>query len=213
MLVHYIIGSTVDYPDNLAHVLFVNTCNYGCHYCHNKDLKNMKGISLEKIRVILREYDNFVDHIVISGGEPTFEIDTTKRIIDTFIDKYRIGIHTNGSFPDRLKSLFDYVDFIGMDLKGDEDTYKMIPGADFQAVCKSLEFLKDFRGRYEIRSTYYEPYFNANTITNMIDILSNYGHNNLVVQKFMDGIFRDTDKLPYYVNNHSDFVIHFKTVN
>jgi len=47
----------------------------------------------------------------------------------------------------------------------------------------------------------------------MIDILSNYGHNNLVVQKFMAGIFRDTDKLPYYVNNHSDFVIHFKTMH
>jgi len=71
--------SIVDYPGKVAAVVFVGGCNFRCPYCHNADLvlrpESLPDIEVGEVLRLLAERKGFVDGIVITGGEPTLQID------------------------------------------------------------------------------------------------------------------------------------------
>lgn len=114
--------STIDSPGRLSLVLFTdfNVCNLYCRSCHNRMNKSYSEfLSLDELISIIEYYKTLgVDLLIISGGEPLFN--------DSFIDflkRYRneislpIRIDTNGTLPDKMLEVFDYVDGYAVDIK------------------------------------------------------------------------------------------------
>ncbi len=66
--------TTIDFPGKIAGVLFTRGCPWRCRYCHNSSLRDSDGedlLSQHDIEEFLRSHKEFLDGIVISGGEPT----------------------------------------------------------------------------------------------------------------------------------------------
>lgn len=152
-------NSFVDYPGKIACTIFTIGCNYNCWYCHNSHLLSSKDkIDENKVLEFLRERKNWLDGVVVSGGEPTLQPD-----LEEFIKKikdmdYPVKLDTNGSNFDVLKRLVDnkLVDYVAMDIKAPFDKYKNITQTDvnIENVKKSIEFLKSGQVDYEFRTTF-----------------------------------------------------------
>ncbi len=123
MIKQVIWSSTIDWTNQLSTVLFFGGCNFNCDYCHNRELDKQEDIPFDDILEKLIERKPIVDHIILSGGEPTVSngyFDILKKLRD---NGFKVGIHTNGSKPFVvLDSIDKYgVSFVGLDIKAGSD--------------------------------------------------------------------------------------------
>ncbi len=179
-------NSFVDYPGKIACTIFTIGCNYNCWYCHNSHLLSSKDkIDENKVLEFLRERKNWLDGVVVSGGEPTLQPD-----LEEFIKKikdmdYPVKLDTNGSNFDVLKRLVDnkLVDYVAMDIKAPFDKYKNITQTDvnIENVKKSIEFLKSGQVDYEFRTTF-SPDLTVDDIENICKEIK--GAKNYSIQKY-----------------------------
>lgn len=156
--------SLVDYPGQMATVIFTGGCNFNCPYCHNSQLiprdvepEYTVGATLD----LLYRRKHLIDSVVISGGEPTLQPD-----LHGFISKiknttdFKVKLDTNGSNPDVLKKLIDdgLVDYVAMDIKGPLIKYHLYYDSidivhTSYSVNQSVVCLLDNKVPYEFRTT------------------------------------------------------------
>ncbi|MCR9011368.1 anaerobic ribonucleoside-triphosphate reductase activating protein [Gabonibacter chumensis] len=117
--------SLIDWEGRVTAVIFTQGCNFRCGYCHNPSLvlpelftKNQKWTEAELFS-FLSKRRQWLDGVVISGGEPTLQPD-----LILFVQKIKklgfdIKLDTNGSNPDLLRELIagKRIDAIAMDVK------------------------------------------------------------------------------------------------
>jgi pyruvate formate lyase activating enzyme len=157
----FIETSFLDWKERLSSVIFLGGCNFRCPYCHNKELvlnhAAMEDIPMEYITASLRKYKNWVDRVVITGGEPTINMSLFGLIGQLKSEKMRIKLDTNGSNPQILKGLVNdgLVDYVAMDVKGPIDRYSRWCGinVDTRRIRESIEFLLESTIDYEFRMT------------------------------------------------------------
>jgi len=120
--------SLIDYPGHIAAVVFLQGCNFNCSWCHNRQLIPCSEALLDPRALdgFLASRRDFLDGVVVTGGEPTQHSglgDLLKRIKGL---GYRVKLDTNGSQPEHLAALLDarLVDFVAMDLKAPLDDAK-----------------------------------------------------------------------------------------
>ena len=157
--------SLVDWDGMVAATLYTGGCNFRCPYCHNSGLvllpDQYESIPVDEILKYLREHNDFIDGVVITGGEPCIH-----KNIGAFIKQLRevgvgVKLDTNGSFPDLLESLIDkeLLDYVAMDVKAplDFDSYSKSAGITdrrtFEKVRDSIDLLMEGRVDYEFRMT------------------------------------------------------------
>lgn len=157
----------IDYPGKLAATVFCLNCNFKCPWCYNSEIvlpekvKKKSLISEEELLFFLRERKDFLEGLVICGGEPTIYPD-----LPDFLKKiknlgYQVKLDTNGSNPKVLKGLIDdgLVDYVAMDIKAPKDKYKELIGNPqnfeklIEDVEKSIDILKNSKIDYEFRTT------------------------------------------------------------
>ena len=152
-------SSLIDYPGQIACVLFTPGCNYDCFYCHNRPLidGSYTTLELEDIRRFLKKRSGQLDGVVVTGGEPTLQPDLT-----TFLEElkqlgYNVKLDTNGSSPDVIKTVFDagLADYFAVDYKAPASRYEEICGSGIQAdsVLKTINYLSDKKADFEVRTT------------------------------------------------------------
>lgn len=123
-------NSFVDFPSNIAAVIFVGGCNMRCWYCHNWDILETTEF-LDEQAVLDKLADNLLlDGVVISGGEPTLQgdlLEFAKKIKDLGL---AVKLDTNGLRPRVLKEAIEsgLFDYIAMDIKAPLDKgFKVTP--------------------------------------------------------------------------------------
>lgn len=114
--------SLIDFPDQIATVLFTAGCNLRCPYCHNHELIEAElenYYSEAEILEILEERQGFIDGVSITGGEPLLQSGLAE-----FIEKVKglnllVKLDTNGMLPDRLEKLVEaeLLDLVAWDYK------------------------------------------------------------------------------------------------
>jgi len=151
--------SYLDYPGKISAVIFTEKCNYRCPTCHAKKiLEEEKNISEKEVLHYLDSRKDWVDGVVICGGEPTRELDLVP-----FLEKIKerglsVKLDTNGSSPDLLRELNKQglVDYVAMDVKGPANLYAKLVGKDFvdmrDYVEKGIGVVSNFPD-YEFRTT------------------------------------------------------------
>ncbi len=152
-------SSFVDYPGLLACVLFVPGCNYNCFYCHNRQLiDGTHEIVLPGcVEDFLKRRVGMLDGVVISGGEPTLQLDLMFFLESIKSLGYKIKLDTNGSSPKVVREIWNagLCDYFAVDYKAPANRYQEICGplADAKKVLETIRMLYESSDRFEVRTT------------------------------------------------------------
>lgn len=162
----------LDFPERTACTVFTAGCNFRCPFCHNAslvvDIPTDAEMSEEEFFAFLGKRKGILDGVCVSGGEPLLQPD-----IENFIRKikemgFAVKLDTNGSFPNKLKSLVEkgLIDYVAMDIKNCQESYAFTAGVDtldIEAIKQSVSYLKEGHVPYEFRTTIVKNYhFNEN---------------------------------------------------
>ena len=167
--------SSVEFHGNMSLVLFMSGCPLTCRYCHNVELlDDTTEKSLEEVKQEIDFSADFLDAVVISGGEPLMQTD---EIIEIFSYVRQIGLKTkldtSGIYPDKIKQLLDLklLDFVSLDVKTTFSKYRKVTGSNvgFQ-VKKSMELInEDDNVHLEARTTYVPTLHTKKDMINLAD--------------------------------------------
>ena len=166
--------SSVEFHGNMSLVIFMSKCPLACRYCHNVEL--LEDNTEKSFEEIVREIDSsvdFLDAIVISGGEPLVQTDA---VIEILKHVRQIGLKTkldtSGIYPDKLKRILDLdlLDYVSLDVKTTFSKYKKITGANVGfKVKRSMELINKVGVHLEIRTTFVPTLHTKKDIKNLVD--------------------------------------------
>lgn len=192
--------SLIDYPENIAIVIFTQGCNMRCPYCHNPELvisnpesKN-ELIDEKQVRNFILKRKGLIDGVVITGGEPLLQQDLGDFIIWIKQQGFKIKLDTNGSEPDLLKELINLnaIDYIAMDYKFPIDRYHVCKETlQYQDIEKSRDLILNLDIDYEFRTTLVPAlhHMDLETINNDMEQMARElkGAKKYVLQNFRNG--------------------------
>ncbi|MDP5208947.1 anaerobic ribonucleoside-triphosphate reductase activating protein [Microbulbifer sp. 2205BS26-8] len=123
--------TAIDYPGELAAVVFCQGCPWRCRYCHNSDLLPARAPSAydwDQLLGFLADRRGLLDAVVFSGGEPTAQEALEGAVTGVRKLGFKVGLHTAGIYPRRLRRLIPRLDWVGLDIKALPENYPAISG-------------------------------------------------------------------------------------
>ena len=159
----FIENTLIDWPGRIAAEIFLPGCNFRCPFCHAVHLvlqpNELESIQFESIRQYLAKRTDWIDGVVISGGEPTI-CDGIGELVDAMGELgFPVKLDTNGSQPDVLEGLIKgaTVQAVSMDIKAPlDERYNKLAGVevDLGAIRRSIDLLlSGAAAEYEFRTT------------------------------------------------------------
>ena len=186
--------STVDYPGHLAAVVFCPGCPWRCTYCHNPHLQSVDAAAAGKrwpeVVEWLASRRDLLDSVVFSGGEPLLQHGLAGAMWQVRSLGFGVGLHTAGTYPERLAGVLRLVDWVGFDIKAPFGDYARVTGATGatggQAAQRSLSWLLASNKGYEVRCTADESLLSPDDARRMAGQLAEMGVERLVLQCVRD---------------------------
>ena len=151
----------LDVPGKVACTVFTGGCNFRCPFCQNSDLLACAATcqySEDELLTFLEGRKKLLDAVCVSGGEPLLQADLPALLRKIKAMGYYIKLDTNGSFPDRLKTVVEegLVDYVAMDLKNSTQRYSEtigMPPLYQDKIEESIDYLLSGVIPYEFRTT------------------------------------------------------------
>ncbi len=156
--------SNVDGPGNRM-AIFLQGCNYDCHYCHNPETIEMKPgdqrireYSIEELLGEIKKVAPFIRGITISGGESTLYYSAITELFRRIKAETKLTcfIDTNGSLPlweERYTEFVEVTDSFMLDVKAwDREEHRELTGQENENVIKNLKFLLEIDRLFEVRT-------------------------------------------------------------
>ncbi len=199
--------TTVDYPNHLSMVIFLQGCPFRCPYCSNPELQTFDTskishtpVGIDSLLDLIRARKNLLEAVVFSGGEATAQAQDLVAAINEIHkinQDYKIGLHTNGMYPDKLKMLLPHLNWIGLDIKAPFDNYDATAGIKgfAAAVQTSLQQIIDSKIPFECRTTCYPDTLSTDDILNIATTIKSLGVETYAIQKFKP-IDEDKNEIP-----------------
>lgn len=181
--------TATDYPGKLAAVVFIQGCPWRCGYCHNPHLQQRPEQGAQRwdqVMSLLSRRKGLIDAVVFSGGEPTLDPALKDAVLEVRALGFGIGLHTSGSYPERLAEVLPLLDWVGMDVKAPFDRYERITGIARSGVkAKScVEQILASGVAHEFRTTIHPSLLSREEIAELADALAKMGVQNYALQKF-----------------------------
>jgi len=180
--------TTIDYPGQLAAVLFLQGCPWRCHYCHNSELirhRAAPGIPWTSAVKFLQQRKGLIDAVVFSGGEPTLQSGLGMAVRQVKRMGFKIGLHTAGTYPDRLEKLLPLIDWVGLDIKASVQQYSDITGIknSGERAWRSARLIVESNLDYEVRTTIHPRLIDRGKLYNLVAELAELQVENYVIQE------------------------------
>ncbi|MCF1183933.1 anaerobic ribonucleoside-triphosphate reductase activating protein [Marichromatium gracile] len=152
--------TTIDYPGELAAVIYCQGCPWRCRYCHNghlleQDASDGETIAWDQVMDFLEDRRGLLDAVVFSGGEPTVQGALGAAMRAARALGFKVGLHTGGAYPQRLRRILPLVDWVALDIKALADDYPALTGVtgSGQPAWESLALLLASEVALEVRTT------------------------------------------------------------
>ncbi|NOX97962.1 MAG: anaerobic ribonucleoside-triphosphate reductase activating protein [Nitrospirae bacterium] len=193
-------NSLIEWDGKIASVIFLPGCNFKCPWCHVPDLafnsENLDTVPFWQVEEAIQRQKNWMDGIVITGGEPTIHSS-----LPEFIERIKgwgipVKIETNGSYPEMLRELIEegLVDSAAMDIKNtvqslklkvEKDKYERTVGSevDLEKIRESIGLLMKSGIDYEFRTTVVPAFLNEQDIEEIARSIQ--GAKKYVLQQFV----------------------------
>lgn len=183
----FIKQSLIDWHGKIAATVFTQGCNFNCSYCHNQLLIPYHSSIHSNLTVesdffdYLNQRKNWIDGVVISGGEPTIQPDLINFASKIKGIGYPIKLDTNGSNPNILQELITskLIDYVAMDVKTiiDFTNYEeLVQSNDAKLISKiehSIDTILNSQIEYEFRTTIVPYHHNQQMINNIKEMFAN----------------------------------------
>ncbi|MCS7151056.1 MAG: anaerobic ribonucleoside-triphosphate reductase activating protein [Endomicrobia bacterium] len=174
--------SLIDYPGYISCVVFVQGCNFRCYYCHNPQLVYpelfCEPISEESVLNYITTRKNYLDAVVICGGEPTIQDDIVEFVKHIKKLGLKVKLDTNGSNPQILEKVIKHADFISMDIKSRIEKYKYSEvcgvDVDIEKIKNSIKIILNSSVEYEFRTTIDNKIVDIEDIKSINNFFSNF---------------------------------------
>lgn len=192
--------TTIDYPGKLAAVLFLVGCPIRCAYCSNPHLIPLGSGDYDPKKIFdwIQSRKNKLEAIVFSGGEALMQGQATIEYMKDVKDLgFLIGLHTNGFYPQLLRSALSVIDWVGLDFKAaSASKYKALCGNDvvYSNMLDSLDILVQNKKDCEIRLTCDPNYVSIPDIYDIADTLVAHGARKIAIQKYIPHFENDNKK-------------------
>lgn len=157
----------------IATTVYLQGCNLRCPFCHNPDLVSVNAEVEEAPWEVLEEYlsenNDFLDGVVVTGGEATLNEDLPEMIRRIRSLGLKVKLDTNGTNPGMLEDLLraGLLDCVAMDVKGPLDQqYSQVCGTevDLEAIKRSIELIMTSGVDYEFRTTVVPHYLSPGDV-------------------------------------------------
>ncbi|MGR3221021.1 MAG: anaerobic ribonucleoside-triphosphate reductase activating protein [Candidatus Anammoxibacter sp.] len=188
----FIKNSMIEWEGKIAAIVFLSQCNLRCQYCHSPHLVNnpneLENIPTDSVLECLSKNRDWIDGVVISGGEPTL-----CQGLDLFIKAIRnvgakVKLDTNGTKPNILENLIDdgLIDYIAMDIKAPlvKEKYEEVTGVtmNVEDIKKSIDLIMNSGIDYEFRTTVCPSFLDKDDVEDIA--LSIKGAKRYIIQQF-----------------------------
>src|SRR5574338_1643523 len=136
-------------PVRVVHLHPPRTCNLACAHCYSTSSPSARGaLGVDVLaRALAQLRHEGYENVSISGGEPLVYRDLDRLAAEAVSQGYGVHMITNGLLlsDDRLGSLRQHVDFIGVSLDGCEETHNAVRGRHdaFRRAMRALELLAE----------------------------------------------------------------------
>lgn len=180
----------LDYPGEIACIIFTQGCNLRCPFCQNPDLV-VPELFPETELLPEEEFFEFLDRrqgkltgVVISGGEPTIHADLPRFMEKIHEKGYLVKLDTNGLNPEALAGILQrgLADYVAMDVKNTPEKYAMTVGLReacvgdlWKKAQESISLLMKSGIPYEFRTTVVEGLHTEEDILQMAKLLEGAG--------------------------------------
>ena len=148
-------------------------CNLNCEWC-DTDISTYEILSVDEVaEIILTQMEfNNIDLLVITGGEPTLQMEEVKRLIKELPDYIKVQLETNGSIFDHVESM-EYVISPKEDKEKVFENYYKFENTFFKFVIASQEDIDEvisIKNKYNYNKTIWlQPEFSRDVeIANLI---------------------------------------------
>ena len=181
--------SAVDWPGQLAAVVFCQGCGWRCGYCHNPHLIPFTAppnpVDWADVLLFLTRRRGLLDGVVFSGGEPTLQPGLLSAVAAVRALGFSVGLHTGGPSPEALRGLLPMLDWVGFDFKAPFDRYVQVTGRDHGLRAQeSLKHLLASGVEHEIRTTWHPRLLSVSELGTMARMLSEAGCREWIIQRF-----------------------------
>jgi len=160
----FIESSLLEWEGKIASVVFLPNCNLRCHYCHAAHLilhpERIESLDRARILEYMRRQIDWLDGVVITGGEPTLHGEELLDLIGEFrAVPLKVMIETNGTRPEWTERLMKegFLDAIAMDFKAPltADDYARVAGVEVNIgdIRRSIVLIKQSGLPHEFRIT------------------------------------------------------------
>ena len=154
--------SLSDCPGAIASVVFMQGCSFRCPYCHNPELvlaelDDGKGLVEKRVLAQLSARRDFVDAVVLTGGEPTIHAGLFDFAAKVKALGLAVKLDSNGSCPEMLSRMAEskLVDYFALDVKAPRRRYSEFAGVavDEAAIDASIRIVRESEASCEFRTT------------------------------------------------------------
>jgi pyruvate formate lyase activating enzyme len=184
--------SLCDWDGCISSVVFLPRCNFRCPFCQNGELildwAKLPTVDFETIAGYLTGHSDWIDGVVITGGEPTVWDDLPK-LAGRFKELgMAVKLDTNGSRPGAVRDLIrlGLVDFIAMDIKAPlDERYHGAAGVKVpvEKIKESIDVISGFGDKYEFRTTLVPGLVGEDEIRLIAEAVE--GAKRLILQRFV----------------------------
>ncbi|NYT72740.1 anaerobic ribonucleoside-triphosphate reductase activating protein [Halomonas sp. QX-2] len=179
--------TTLDYPDHLACVVFLQGCPLRCGYCHNPTMIAPRRGELHEWQAVLEflaTRQGLLEAVVFSGGEPTLNTGLPAAIKQVKAMGFKVGLHTAGVYPERLTRLLPDLDWVGLDVKGRGEAFDRICGRPgmWQLHARSLGAIIESGVSFECRTTIHWQDFQLGDVERLALTLADCGVRHYALQ-------------------------------
>jgi pyruvate formate lyase activating enzyme len=163
--------STLDWPGKVSLVVFFRGCPFRCPYCSNAkfvDAASGEPVAIETVIDQITKAKDFLDAVVVSGGEPFMQPAAFQEIART-AKKFGllVGAQTNGMYPERIAAASGpgLLDAVMLDVKAPLELAAYSCAVGYQerrdildAVTKTIDLCNRLRAGgklkyFEVRTT------------------------------------------------------------
>lgn len=167
--------SSVEFHGNMSLVIFMSRCPLACRYCHNVELlEDDTQKTFDEIKLEIDNASDFIDAVVISGGEPLMQLDALIELF-TYIKSINLKtkLDTSGIYPEKIEKLLELelLDFVSLDIKAPFEKYRKVTGSNVGSqVKKSMKLINnDSNVHLELRTTYVPTLHTKKDIHNLVN--------------------------------------------
>lgn len=187
----YIKSTLTHWEGRLGSVVFLPGCNLRCPFCNVPHLmgrgSSAEQIPFESVRAMWRKSADWIDGVVVTGGEPLVHENLDDLLIEIKALGFAVRVETNGMETGRLESLIKsrLVDSVAMDVKAPlTGRYSDLAGkiVDTSRVRESIELIINSGVEHEFRTTVVSALLDAADILDIARALA--GAERYVLQEF-----------------------------